>query len=633
MLLTRRFMVRAGVRAAFSLIIGRLAVPMLVRRATAEAGDRSLEWRHGTSLFGELKYPAGFERFDYVNPAAPKLGVVRMMALGTFDNFNEVVAAAKGSFAAYAGGISNALMAPSLDEVGTYYGLIAEAVRHPDDFASATFRLRTGARHHDGKPVTVEDVIFSMEAFKKHSPGHAAYYRHVAKMQQTGEREITFTFDSPGNREMPVIVSELKVLPKHWWEGIDQSGRKRDIGATTLEPPLGNGAYRIREFVAGRSVVYERVKDYWGKNLNVNVGRDNFDEIRLEYFRDGTVALETFKADHLDWHYELNIKNWVTAYSFPAVQDKRVVLEEFSQRSRGIMQAFAFNTRREKLSDARVRLAFNFAFDFEEINRRIFFGQNYRIASYFAGTELASSGLPEGQELRILENVRDRVPGEVFSKPYVNPIGGSRENVRANRREAMRLLKQAGYEIRDLKLVHTGTGEPFSIEMLTDDPSVERIFLLYKPSLEQLGMTVDIRTVDHVQYENRLRSWDFDVIVAVWLQSLSPGNEQQDFWGSRAADTPGSRNYVGIKDPAIDELIERVIFAKDRADLVAATRALDRVLLWNQFVVPQFTTDKIRVARWDRFARREPLPKYAEPAFPAVWWWDSDRAGKIENRG
>jgi microcin C transport system substrate-binding protein len=630
--LTRRFVVHVGVLTALSPILGRLGLRMLASPAAAQAGDQERNWRHGLSLFGELKYPPGFRHFDYVNPDAPKLGTVRMIAFGTFDNFNEVVAGLKGSIAMGAGVISDTLMVPSLDEVSTDYGLIAEAVSHPPDFASATFRLRAGARHHDGKPVTVEDVIFSMQAFKKHSPGHAAYYRHVVKMEQTGEREVTFILDAPGNREMPLILGQLNVLAKHWWEGADPSGKKRDIGATTLEPPLGNGAYRIKEFVAGRTVVYERVKDYWGKALNVNIGRDNFDELRFEYFRDSTVALEAFKADHVDWRTENIAKNWATAYDFGAVNDKRVVLEEFPQRSRGIMQAFAFNIRRDKFKDARMRLAFNFAFDFEEMNKQIFFGQYKRIASYFDGTELASSGLPEGQELEILEKIRDKVPPEVFTKPYTNPVGGNRDNVRANLRESTRLLKEAGYEVRNQKLVDAKTGEALSVEMLTEEPSVERIILFYKPSLERLGITVNVRTVDNPQYENRLRNWDFDIIVAVWSESLSPGNEQRDFWGSQAADTSGSRNYVGIKNPAVDALIERVIFAKDRAELVAATRALDRVLLWNQYVVPQFTLNKTRTARWDRFARPDSLPKYAEPAFPTVWWWDSEKAAKIGSR-
>jgi microcin C transport system substrate-binding protein len=528
--------------------------------------------------------------------------------------------------------ISDTLMVESLDEVSTAYGLIAEAASHPPDFAWAAFRLHPAARHHDGQPITVEDVIYSLDMFKKHSPALAAYYRHVVKAEKTGEREVTFIFDGPGNREMPVILGQLSVLPRHWWEGTDPSGRKRDIGATTLEPPLGNGAYRIKDFVAGRTIVYERVRDYWAKDLNVNIGRDNFDEIRFEYFRDSTVALEAFKGDVVDWRSENSAKNWATAYDFPAVKDKRVLLEEFPLRSRGIMQAFAFNIRREKFKDPRLRRAFSYAYDFEEMNKQIFFGQYKRINSYFEGTELASSGLPEGQELEILEKLRDQVPPEVFTTPYIPPVGGSPEKVRANLREGMRLLREAGYEVRNQKLVNAKTGEAMTVEFLTQDPSVERYILFYKPSLERLGITVTVRTVDDPQYENRLRNWDFDMIVASWPESLSPGNEQRDFWGSPAADTPGSRNYVGIKNPAVDALIERVIFAGNRAELVAATRALDRVLLWNHYVVPQFTYDKSRTARWDRFGCPDPLPKYGAAAFPTVWWWDAKRAARTGSR-
>ena len=636
MRLTRRSVVRTGVLTALSPVLDRFGMPFFGGVANAQerdlAGNAERDWKHGLSLFGELKYPPGFKHFDYVNPKAPKGGAVRMIAFGTFDNFNEVVSGLKGSIAMGVGMISDTLAVSSLDEVSTDYGLIAEAVSHPPDFAWASFRLRPGARHHDGKPITVEDVIFSMEAFKKHSPMMSAYYRHVVKVQQTGEREVTFVFDAPGNREMPVILGQLNVLPKHWWEGTDAAGKKRDVGATTLEPPLGNGAYRIKEFVAGRTVVYERVKDYWGKDLNVNIGRDNFDEMRFEYFRDATVAIEAFKADHVDWRTENSAKNWATAYDFPAVKDKRVVLEEFVQRNRGIMQAFTFNTRRDKFKDPKLRRAFNFAYDFEEMNKQLFFGQYKRINSYFDGTELASSGLPQGQELEILETVRDKVPPEVFTTAYTNPVNGSPENVRANLREATRLLKEAGYEIRNQKLVNAKTGEPMSIEILTEDPNVERFILFYKPSLERLGISVIVRTVDDPQYENRLRSWDYDIIIASWPESLSPGNEQRDFWSSQAADTPGSRNYIGIKNPAIDALIERVIFAKDRAELVAATRALDRVLLWNHYVVPQFTSDKSRTARWDRFGRPDPLPKYAAAAFPTVWWWDAAKAARTGSR-
>jgi microcin C transport system substrate-binding protein len=423
------------------------------------------------------------------------------------------------------------------------------------------------------------------------------------------------------------------VLPRNWWEGTDAAGKKRDIGATILEPPLGNAAYRIKEFVAGRKVVYERVKDYWAKDLNVNLGRDNFDEVRYEYFRDPMVALEAFKADHVDWRIENSAKNWAMAYDFSAVKDKRVVLEEFPQRDRGMMRAFAFNLRRDKFRDPRVRQAFNFAFDFEEMNKQFFFGQYRRINSYFEGTELACSGLPQGEELKILEPLRDKVPPEVFTTAYANPVSGTAEKVRANRQEGMRLMAAAGYEVRDHKQVNVKTGEALSAEILnlTSDPlGSERFILFYKPSLARLGIDVSVRNVDDIQYENRLRDFDFDIMIATWPQSLSPGNEQRDLWSTQAADTPGSRNYVGIKNPAVDALIDRVIFAKSRAELVAATRALDRVLLWNRYVVPLFTDDRLRAARWDRFGKPDPLPNYGGAAFPAVWWWDADKAAKIK---
>ena len=614
--------------AAVALAARRLPISLWTDPAHAE--ERA--WRHGLSLFGELKYPPGFKRFDYVNADAPKGGAVRQIAIGTYDNFNLVVAGVKGTLATGVDFIYDTLLVSALDEVSAEYGLLAEAVNYPDDFSAASYRLRQEAQWPDGRPITPEDAIFSFEAFKQHSPQFAAYYRHVAKLEKTGDREITFTFDSPGNRELPQIVGQLTVLPKHWWQGTDKNGNKRDIGATTLEPPLGSGAYRIKEFSPGRNIVYERVKNYWGRDLNVNVGRDNFDELRFEYFRDTTVALEAFKADTVDWRTENSAKNWATAYNFPAVGEKRVILEEFPINNIGVMQAFAFNIRRAKFQDPRVRLAFNYAFDFEEMNKQIFFGQYKRIASYFEGTELASSGVPAGRELEILETVRDKVPPELFTTPYSNPVGGNPQAVRANLREAVRLFKEAGYEVRNERLVNSKTGEPYTVEFLADDPSFERVFLFYKPSLDRLGVTVAVRTVDDAQYENRLRNWDFDIITASWGELLSPGNEQRAYWGSQAADQQGSRNWIGIKNPAVDAMIDQVIFAKSRADLVAATHALDRVLLWNHYVVPQWTYGKVRTARWDRFGHRDPLPKYGMSGFPTVWWWDAEKAAKTGSR-
>jgi microcin C transport system substrate-binding protein len=628
--ITRRHLLQGGAVAAMAPAFG--LNPGLPAIATAQAATEGSVWRHAVSLFGDVKYPADFKHFGYVNPNAPKGGTARQILIGTFDNFNLVAAGVKGSLASPVALIYESLTTPSLDEVSTEYGALAEAVGYPEDYSSVTYRLRPEAKWHDGKPVTPDDVIFSLDAFKKNHPQYSAYYRHVVKAEKTSDRDIKFTFDGPGNRELPQIVGQLTVLPKHWWEGNDSEGRKRDISATTLENPLGSGPYRVKDFVAGRSVTLERAKDYWGRDFSANIGRNNFDELRYEYFRDSTVALEAFKGDQVDWRTENSAKDWATGYEFPAVTEKRVLLEEFPNRSSGIMQAFALNIRREKFSDPRVRRALNFAFDFEEMNKQIFFDQYKRISSYFDGTELASSGLPEGKELEILEAVRAEVPAEVFTTVYKNPVGGSPELVRENLREALRLLKEAGYEVRDRKLVNGKTGEPFTIELLNATPAFERVMLFFKPSLERLGIAVSVRTIDPAQYENRLRSWDFDIVVSSWGQSLSPGNEQREFWGSQAAGMAGSRNVVGIKNPAIDKLIERVIFTKDREDLVAATKALDRVLLWNHYVVPQWNYPKVRTARWDRFGRPSEMPKYGLSAFPAIWWYDADRAARIGKR-
>jgi microcin C transport system substrate-binding protein len=625
LLITRRHLLQGCAFAAVA-PLGSATIPAAAQPATGEPA-----WRHALSLFGDIKYPAGFKRFDYVNPDAPKGGLARMISIGTFDNFNIAVAGVKGSIAPSAALIYETLMSRSQDEVATEYGLLAEAAAHPDDFAWVIYRLRKEARWHDGKPVTPEDVMFSIEVLKKYSPMYGSYYRHVVKTEKIGDHDIKFTFDSPGNRELPTIVGELIVLPKHYWEGTDSQGRKRDISATTLEPPLGSAAYRIRDFVAGRSVRLERVKDYWGANLPTQVGVNNFDELRFEFFRDNIVALEAFKADQADWIAENSAKQWATAYDFPAIAEKRVIKEEFPISDSGRMQGFVLNLRREQFKDARLRRAFNYAYDFEEMNKQLFYGQYKRINSYFEGTELAASGLPEGQELQLLEAVRDKVPAEVFTTPYSNPVGGNPEAVRANLREAMKLLKEAGYEIRDRKLVDAA-GKPISVEILVQDPSAERISLFYKPSLERIGVTTSIRVVDDAQYQNRIRSFDFDMVTDVWGQSLSPGNEQREFWGSQSADQPGSRNTAGIKNPAIDALIEKVIFAKDRAGLVAATKALDRVLLWNFYVVPQFTYPFSRYARWDRFSHGEPLPKYGRSGLPSLWWYDAEKAGRIGKR-
>jgi microcin C transport system substrate-binding protein len=585
--------------------------------ARAKQPTKQPTWRHGVSAFGDLKYPSGFARFDYVNPDAVPGGTLRQGALGTFDNFNVVVAGLKGSIPAGIDLIYETLLLPSLDEASSAYGLLAEAVANPDDVSFVRYRLRDEARWHGGRAVTAEDVLFSFEAFKKHNPQLSSYFRHVVKSEITGDREITFTFDSPGNRELPQILGELKVLPRHWWETNDRVEARRDVAATTLEPPLGSGPYRIKSFEPGRTIVYERVRDYWGKTLNVRCGCNNFDELRFDYFRDLAVAFEAFKAGDLDWHVENSSKSWVVSYDFPAVSEGRVVREEFPIRNVGIMQAFAFNIRRAKFADARVRRAFNFAFDFEAINGEIFYGQYQRISSYFQGTELA-----------LLEKLRDQVPPEVFTTAFWNPVAGSPRASRKNLLHAMTLMNDAGFTVRDMQLVDPATGGSLEVEFLLAQRGFEPCTLIYKAALERLGITVKVRLVDPVQYENRVRQRDFDIIIDFWTETLSPGNEQRGYWGSHAADTPGSRNTIGIKNPAVDALIDRLVWARDRAELIAATKALDRVLLWNHYVVPQWSYDKLRTARWDKFGRPELMPKYGISAFPTIWWWDARRMAK-----
>lgn len=615
---TRRQVLMGG--AALGLALG------AGRTGAALAQEAAPPWRHATALSGTPRYPADFPHFDYVNPAAPKTGVVRLYDIGAFDSFNPILP--RGNLPAGIGLLSETLMTPALDEmnISAEYGLLAEAIQFPADFAWVRYRLRPQARWHDGTPVTSADVVWSFEKSVEINPQLKYYYSHVTKAEAVSEHEVLFTFDQAGNRELPQIVGQLPVLPRHWWEGTDARGQKRDINAGTLEPPLGSGPYRIKAFSAGQWITYERVPDYWGAGLPVQIGQNNFDEIRYEVYRDGQIALEAFKGDRYDWRLENSAKNWATAYDIPAVKDGRIILETFADRSSGIMQAFVLNLRRPKFADPRVRRALNLAFDFETLNRTTFFSQYKRIDSFFAGTELAASGLPEGRELEILETVRQQVPPEVFTTPYTNPVNGDPEKIRANLRAAVDLLQAAGWTFQGRKLVDAA-GKPFTIEYLNVDPGFERVALPLKDALGRIGIEMTVRTVDSSQYVNLVRAFDFDLVTSSWAESLSPGNEQKEYWGSAAADNPGSRNLAGIKDPAIDKLIDRVIYATDRSDLIAATRALDRVLLANQFVIPQWFIDYDRTARWNRFGRPEKLPAFSV-GFPTVWWWDAELAAR-----
>ena len=613
-------------RPLLAFVLLGLAASLASAQDAPQARD-ALQRHHAVSLIDAPKYPADFKHFDYVNPDAPKGGLVRMADIGSFDSLNPILY--KGEAAAGLGLIYETLMQDSLEEPSTSYGLIAEWASYTPDFSSVTFKLRDEARWHDGKPITTEDVIYSLDVNKQANPRMGLYYKNVAKAEATGPNEVTFTFDVKGNRELPMIMGQLTILPKHYWTGKDKDGNQRDPLKTTLEPPLGSGPYRIKHVTPARTISYERVADYWGKDLPVNRGQWNFDELRFDYYRDDTVAFEGFKAGGLDFHTESSAKNWATAYDFAAVRDGYVKRQEVPVERAQPMQCFVLNFRRPQFQDRRVRQVFNLAFDFEWANKNLFFGQYARVGSYFEGTELAApKELPQGRELEILNEVKDQVPPEVFTTVHANPVNASPDDFRNNLRKAVALLKEAGYEIKGGKLVNAKTGEPLKVEFLLVSPLFERIVQPIIANLQRLGIQASLRMVDSAQYTRRLNGFDYDIIVGNFAQSNSPGNEQRDFWGSEAAGREGSQNLIGVKDKAIDKLVDHVIFAKDRAELVAATNALDRVLLWNDFVVPQWYAPKVRIAYWNRYGQPSTLPALT-PGFTQVWWFDKELALKL----
>ena len=591
----------------------------------AHAEDR--EFRHALTLFKDIKYPPDFAHFDYVNPAAPKGGRVRFGLVGSFDNLNPYTYKGEAGSAVQ----NDTLLTSSLDEPSTEYGLVASGVWHPEDRSMVVYRLRPEARFDDGTPMTPDDVIWTMQALRDANPFYNAYYKNIAKAEQTGEHEVTFTFAQKGNRELPLITGQLPVLPKHWWTAKDANGKQRNIQETSFEVPLGSGAYVSDDVKLGTSIRMKRAASYWGKDLPVNVGQNNFDVIEYIYFRDANVAFEAFKGDQYDWRTETSSKMWATQYDFPAIKAGKVIKEEIKLEQVKGMQAWALNLRRNKFQDDRVRQALNLAFDFEWANQNLFYGQYTRSRSYFNNSDMEAKGLPSEKELALLNPLKDQLPAEVFTTEYANPLNDTPQNKRKNLRQAAKLLSDAGWVITQdggRNVLKNAKGEQLTIDFLLDSPLFERIALPYQQSLELLGIGVSIRTVDSAQYERQVQNFDFDVIVGNWPQSLSPGNEQREFWGSDAAKRTGSRNLIGVSNPAIDKLVEALIFAPDRDGLVTACRALDRALIWNHYVVPMWFTDFDRTARWDRFGRPAKLPELST-GFPTIWWWDEERAKKV----
>ncbi|MFN3579533.1 MAG: extracellular solute-binding protein [Pseudomonas sp.] len=570
---------------------------------------------HALTLYGEPPaYPADFSHFNYVNPDAPKGGTLRLSGFGSFDSLNGFIS--RGTSADNLSLIYDTLTFHALDEPFTEYGLVAERIEHAEDNTWVRFHLRPEARFHDGEPITAADVVFTFNTLvEKGAPFYKAYYGDVEEVVADSDHSVTFRFRHGQNRELPLVVGQLPVLPAHYWA-------ERDFSRTSLEPPLGSGPYRISQVSAGRTLTFERVSDYWAKDLPVRRGFYNFDRVVVDYYRDTGVALEAFKAGQFDFNQEVSARNWATGYNSPPLRDGRIVKEEIPNLNTQGMQGFVFNTRKPYFADRRVRHAISLLFDFEWSNGRLFHNAYTRSDSFFANSELGASGEPDAAELALLEPWRDQLPPEVFGPAYVPPKTDGSGMVREQMREAYALLQEAGWRIEDDRLVND-EGQHLSFEFLLVQADFERILLPFKRNLASLGIELNLRRVDVSQYINRLRSRDFDMVVSGFGQSNSPGNEQREYWHSSSADNPGSRNLMGLRDPVVDALVEGLIQADSRESLITHTRALDRVLLSGHYLVPNFYTDVYRVAYWNKFAHPETSPRYDLGLF--TWWIEPDK--------
>ena len=577
---------------------------------------------HAIAMHGKPKYDKDFKNVDYVNPKAFKGGKVIFSSTGTFDTFNPFTL--KGTAAAGIGNLFETLTTSSSDEAFTEYGLIAETIEWPDDRSWVAFNLRKEAKWHDGKSITSEDVIWTFNTLmEKGHPFYKYYYGDVKEVIKLNDFKVRFNFRGNTNLELPLIVGQLPVLPKHYWENIN-------FEDTSLKIPLGSGPYKIKSFDAGRSITYELDSNYWGSNIPIKKGTDNFGIIKYEYYKDRGIEREAFKSGDIDFFSENTSKDWATSYDIPAVKNNIIIKESIAHENPQGMQAFVYNIRKDIFKDIVVRKALAYAFDFEWTNANLFYGAYNRTNSFFENSELASSGLPKAKELKILNQFKEGIPSELFktefNPPETNGTGFNRKELS----EAASLLKNAGWELIDGQLINKNTNKYFEFEILLVSPAFERIVLPFKDNLKKLGILVNVRTIDSAQYQQRLETFDFDMVVSNFRQSLSPGNEQRNFWGSDAADTNGSRNIIGIKNPVIDYLIEKIISSKNREDLIVATKALDRVLLWNHYVIPQWHISSYRTLFWDIFDRPKKKPKYSLGT--NTWWINIEKASTIEDR-
>ena len=575
---------------------------------------------HGLAMHGQPKYDENFTYLEYVNPEAPKNGTIKFGSYGSFDNLNRV--AFKGSRAAGLGYLNDTLMRRVWDEAFTLYGLIAEYVEMPDDRSSITFYLNPKARFHDGSVITRSDVLFSLNTFQtKGTPNQKKTYGKVVSTEMIGNNGIKMNFINNEDKELPLIIAGfLPIIPKKYYENID-------VTKTFLDIPLGSGPYKVESLDPGRQIKYERVKDYWAQDLPVNKGQYNFDYIIYDYYKDATVLMEGFKVGEYDYRREYNVKRWFTEYDFEAVKDGEVVLKEMKNDRPVGMNALVMNSRKDIFKNRRVRLALSYAYDHEWINKVLHENAYVRTDSYFDNSPLASSGLPSKEELKLLNPWKDQIPAEVFSKSFKPPITNGSGNPRKNLRFAKKILEEEGWFVENGKLMKDG--KEFIFEFLIISPSDEKIALAFQKNLEILGIQMTVRTVDSSQYQARLLNYDFDMIKRYWGVSLSPGNEQQFYWGSEVGKKEGSRNYAGVNSPAIDALIENLISAKTRKELTTAIHALDRVLLWGHYVIPLYHSNTDKIAYWDFLESPNKIPLYG--IVIDSWWINQNKQLKIKN--
>ena len=601
-----------GARAT---IVGTFAAALMA----ASAAPLAAEPRHGLSIFGDLKYPADFKHFDYVNPDAPKGGKASQIGpagITTFDSFNSFILkgdAAQGMELTY-----DSLMARANDEPDAVYGLVAETADVAPDGMSVTFKLRPEAKFSDGSPLTADDVVFSFETIKaKGHPRLAFPLRDVTKAEALDPQTVRYTFEGSLIRDLPVTVATLPILSKAYYTA-------NDFEKTSLDPPLGSGPYKVGPYKAGTYVSYVLRPDYWGKDLPVNRGQYNFDEVRYEYYRDRTLELEGLLAGNIDFREEFTSKDWATGYDRQPVKDGRIKLMTIPDERPSGAQGFFINMRRDKFKDVRVREALGLAMDFEWMNKNLFFGLYTRTASYFENSDLKAVGPPSPEELALLEPFRDKLPKEVFGEPVSPPVTDGSGNNRTQLRQALKLLQEAGWT-QSPEGLRNAKGEPLTVEILVDSPSFERIASPYVKTLRSIGIDASVRMVDDAQYERRTKDFDFDLTTQRYALQITPGVELKTFWGSQAAATNGSFNLAGIADPALDQLIDKIVAAKSRAELVTATRAADRVLRAGHYWVPQWYKGAHNLAFWNKFSWPAVKPKYERGALE-TWWYDAEKA-------